>query len=345
MQTHKPMRVGVVGLGHQSIEDHIPAVFASKDTVLVGVADVDSSKLKEFELSHKGIPTFDDVDKMIDKMAPEIVIVAIPHHSHFEVVKHILEKKVNVLKEKPFAVSLNDAKELVELAKRNNVKMMVTAQRRYNPIYSTFLQLVDKIGDPFYIESKYTIFTDSPNAGWRGESKLAGGGCIIDMGYHMIDLLVWYFGLPDKIYAEMSSAAKENIAYDAEDTAAIIFRYNNKDVWGSLLLSRVIPPKQEYFNVYGTRGYLHIERGKIERFSIEGKMCESLSRENSWPSAFQDQIEYFVKVVKGLKIADDFCENHFNHLAFIEAAYRSKEQGMPVNPREVLIERKLINNI
>ncbi len=156
------------------------------------------------------------------------------------------------------------------------------------------------------------------------------------MGYHMIDLLMWYFGLPDKIFAEMSYAAKERIIYDAEDTAQVIFKYDSNNIWGSLLVSRVIPPKQEYFNVYGTKGIIHLERGKIERYSPNGELQESLKREYSWPSAAQDQIEYFIKVIRGEKENISSPEFHFNHLAFIEATYKSKEVHQYINPKEFL---------
>jgi len=62
-----------------------------------------------------------------------------------------------VFKEKPMAVSLAQAKELDALAKENNIQVMVALQRRFNPIYSTFFQLIDKIGKVFYIEAKYTF--------------------------------------------------------------------------------------------------------------------------------------------------------------------------------------------
>jgi len=156
------------------------------------------------------------------------------------------------------------------------------------------------------------------------------------MGYHMIDLLIWYFGLPDKVLAETSCDAKENVMYDAEDTAQIIFEYDQKKIWGSMLISRVIPPKQEYFNVYGTRGFVHLERGKIERFSSDGVLQESLSRENSWPSASQDQLEYFVKVIRGEKDNIGNPEFHFNHLALIEAAYKSLEDKKFISPESLL---------
>ncbi len=73
-----------------------------------------------------------------------------------------------------------------------------------SPLYSTFLQLIDKIRKSFYIEAKYTFYTDKPHEGWRGKKELTGGGRLIDMGYHMVDLLMWYFGLPDKIFVERS---------------------------------------------------------------------------------------------------------------------------------------------
>jgi predicted dehydrogenase len=335
MQMHKQLKVGVVGLGHQSIDDHIPAILVSKDVCLIGVVETNEEKLNKFIDDHPGIEGFTSLDDFLKVHHPDMLVIAIPHNHHYEATKIAIEHGIHVLKEKPFAVSLDQVKLLRDLALRNKVNVAVTLQRRFNPIYSTFLQLVDKIGDPFYIESKYTIYTDHPEDGWRGQKRLAGGGCILDMGYHMIDLLMWYFGLPDKVFAETSCNAKENMIYDAEDTAEITFKYANKDLWGSMLISRVIPPKQEYLNVYGTRGYIHLERGKIERFGADGVLQESLSRENSWPSASQDQVEYFAKVVRGEKNNITGPDFHLQHLAFIEAAYKSKERGEYVDPNEL----------
>lgn len=149
---------------------------------------------------------------------------------------------------------------------------------------------------------------------------------------------MWYFGLPDLVFAETSCAAKEGIVYDAEDTAQVLFRYSKQDILGSLLVSRVIPPKTEYFDVYGTRGIIHIERGKIERRAPNGEIQEVLSREHHWPSAAQDQLEYFVKIIRGEKENIGGPDFHFNHLAFIEAAYRSKQESKFISPQTLLYE-------
>ncbi|MHA1344634.1 MAG: Gfo/Idh/MocA family protein, partial [Promethearchaeota archaeon] len=120
------------------------------------------------------------------------------------------------------------------------------------------------------------------------------------------------------------------------DTAQVIFKYEIKNIWGSLLISRVIPPKQEYLNVYGTRGIIHLERGKIERYLSNGKLQESLKREYSWPSAARDQIEYFIKVIRGEKKNISGPKFHYNHLSFIEAAYKSRKNHQYINPKKIL---------
>lgn len=251
----------------------------SPDTELAGVVEINDKKLKTFLSENKGLKGYKKLDGLFKNHNLDFIIVAVPHYLHYEIIKEAIKRKIHILKEKPFAVSLAQAKELTKLAKANNVQIMVTLQRRFNPIYSTFFQLRDKIGTPFFIEAKYTFFTDGPHKGWRGKRVLAGGGCLIDMGYHIIDLLMWYFGLPNRVFAEMSCRAKENIKYDAEDTAQVVFKYETKKIFGSLLVSRVIPPKQEYINVFGTRGIIHIERGKIERLSPNGEIQESLKRD------------------------------------------------------------------
>jgi len=338
MQSKEKLKVGVIGIGHQSLEDHIPSILASNDINLVAVCDVNKEKLKSFSYEHKDVHTYQRFKDLFQSEKLDFVIIAVPHYLHQEVVKEAIKYKIHILKEKPFAISLEQAKEIKTIAEQNNVKIMLTLQRRFNPIYSTFFQLIDKIGMPFFIDARYTFYTNSPHEGWRSRKELAGGGCLIDMGYHIIDLLMWYFGLPDLVFAETSCAAKEGAVYNAEDTAQVIFRYSRQNIFGSLLVSRVIPPKTEYFDVYGTRGIIHIERGKIERRASNGEIQEALLREHHWPSASQDQLEYFVKVIRGEKENISGPDFHFNHLAFIEAAYRSRKESKFINPQILLYE-------
>lgn len=333
---NRRFRVGVIGLGKQALEDHIPALLAIEEVELVAVADIDEEKLNNFIFKHPLVKGYPNAHSLYQDNKLDFVIIALPHHLHFEATLEALENNIHVFKEKPFAISLKEARAIDSLAKERNLHVGVTLQRRFNPIYSTFFQLIEKIGQPFYVEVKYTLFVEHPEEGWRGDKNLAGGGCLIDMGYHMVDLLIWYFGLPDGVFAETSCHARDHCVYTAEDSAGLFFTYKERGMWGTLLVSRSIAPKQEYVRVYGTKGSINLERGKIERFHTDGQLCESLQRKDSWPSAPQDQINYFIKVINGEKPNISSPQFHFSHLAFIEAAYKSVVLKGYVDPKSFL---------
>jgi len=333
-------KVGIIGLGHQSLDDHVPGIKNAIGAELVAVCDKSKARLSEFKKSNKKIATYNNVEAMLKKHKLDFAIVVLPHNEHAKVTKLLINKKIHILKEKPFAIKLSDGVEIMKLAKKKNVKIMTTLQRRFNPVYTTFFQLIDKIGKPFYINIHYHFYVDNPYEGWRGSRMKAGGGCLIDMGYHMIDLLIWYFGLPEKIFAEFSCNAISHVEYDAEDTMNVIFKYKEKKcLWGAMLISRVMPPKKEFIHIYGTQGIIKVSRGLIERLNNKGEVQESLTRKNGWPSAATDQIEYFIKVIKGERKNITSPEYNLNHLAFIEACYKAKFSGKYINPH------KLIKNV
>lgn len=330
----KKFRVGIIGLGNQACQDHIPGVLNSKNAEIVAVCDIDEHKTREYE--HRlGVNGYVSYIDMIDNEAMDFVVVATPHWTHREIVKCAAERGVHILKEKPFADNFQDALFMNDVCNANHVQLMVTLQRRFNPIFNTFFQLIDQIGNISLIEAKYTLFVRAPHDGWRGKKETAGGGCILDMGYHSIDMILWYFGLPQSVCAEFSSVCIDNNDADVEDEALIIFNYDDK-INGSLILSRYYSPKTEYIKVVGNRGIIEVERGKIVRYSNDGTIIESLTRENSWPTAASDQVDFFCKVISGEKENLNGPEKHLEHMAFIEACYDSKKEGRKINPREII---------
>lgn len=105
-----------------------------------------------------------------------------------------------------------------------------------------------------------------------------------------------------------------------------------------MFISRVVPPKEEYLCIYGTKGIIKIKRGSIERLNSAGEVIESLVRNNSWPSAATDQIDYFIKVIKNEKENITSPAFNLNHLAFIEACYTSNNFKKYFNPH-ILIKK------
>jgi len=174
------LRAGVVGLGSQALEDHIPGLRASGGAELVAVCDEDPELVREHQYQLR-VPGYTDFHEMFKNEQLDIVIITVPHYCGRAVIEMAAECQVHVLKEKPFATSLSEAQELVRLCDDSGIQLMVTLQRRFNPIYTSFIQLADQIGAHFVIDARYTLHIDDPSEGWRGQVVMAGGGCIIDM--------------------------------------------------------------------------------------------------------------------------------------------------------------------
>lgn len=323
----------MVGLGKQAREDHLPALAASAWVDLAAVCDVDADTVDTIGDQYR-VTGYQDTGDMLSAEDLDFVVVAVPHHAGGEVIRTAAEHGVHVLKEKPFASSLGEARELVAVCAENGIELMVTLQRRFNPIYTTFHQLYDQIGQPFLIDAAYTMSVD-PATGWRGNAQLAGGGCILDMGYHLVDMLLWYFGMPDQVLAQYSATARPDLDYDAEDTAHITFGYDS-GLLGRLLLSRCVSPKTETIRVIGSHGAVAVERGRIQRLDCDGTVVETLAREQSWPSAARAQIEHFCRVLRGQRPNTSGPESHLGHAAFIHACYASATVRGFVNPKELI---------
>jgi predicted dehydrogenase len=328
------LKAAVIGLGRQATEDHLPGLLNSQFAKLEAVCDIDQQKSDEWA-AKSGVKGFTDYGELLDSTKLDFVIVATPHDAYGKIVEQAAARKLHVLKEKPFARNLEEAHAIKRICDENGIKLMTTLQRRFNPVYTAYFQLKDQIGEPFFADLNYTLFVNNPHEGWRGKKDTAGGGCIVDMGYHMIDMIIWYLGLPDKIHAEFSCKAKPEEVYDAEDTAHVLFAYDN-DLHGSLKLSRYFPPKTEQIRIVGERGIIEVERGTIRRLKSNGELAESLSREHSWPAAASSQIDHFCRVIRGQRENMGSPEYHMQHVSFVEACYLSKTEGRYVKPKELL---------
>ncbi|MEV5242927.1 Gfo/Idh/MocA family oxidoreductase [Streptomyces cinnamoneus] len=329
-----PKRAAMVGLGGQATSDHLPGLAQCHLAELAGVCDVDADRVAAAADAHQ-VPGFTTVEHLLEAVRPDFVIVAVPHHAGRQVVAACAEAGVNVLKEKPFATDPHEAAELAALCDKAGIELMVTIQRRFHPVYAVALQLLERIGAPYLVEGRYTFHCPDPGAGWRGRAKLAGGGCLADMGYHLIDLLIWYLGLPDRVLADTSAAAAPGAEYDAEDTALVHLAYDS-GLYGSLLVSRSAGPKTERLAITGPHGTLAVERGTARLLAPDGQVVESLLREPAWPCPPATLIDRFCRVLDGTAPNPSGATAHLPHTAFLAAAYASATTNRPADPKEFL---------
>ncbi|MGH2640043.1 MAG: Gfo/Idh/MocA family protein [Rhabdochlamydiaceae bacterium] len=327
------LKVGIVGLGKQSLREHLPGILGSEQAQLAAICDINKQKVAE--LSEKlNVPGYVDYAEMFSKSRPDFAIVAVPHFSYKPIIEAACKEGISILKEKPFALNLDEALYFKRLAQESKIKIMTAVQRRFDPLYMVFNDLKNQIGKVFLIEGRQTIIVD-PSEGWRADKKRAGGGVLLDLGYHMIDVLIWNFGLPNSVHAQISGAAAPNAGYNVEDTAIVVFNYG-KGLNGTLTLSRCQAPKKEEFKITASHGQVETNGVEVKRMRREGSIAEIIRKECLLPSAATAQIEYFSQVVRGESANISSPDVHLQHAAFIEACYNSNEQGKYVSPADLL---------
>jgi len=319
-------KVAVVGLGHQSVDDHIPAVLESQCHELVAVCDTNEETLNKVSLNFE-VDGFSSSKDLLASIKPDMVIMAVPHSEYLSSIKQYASKGVHIIKEKPFATTIKEALEIDSVIQKSNVFFGLTLQRRFNPIFMAFNQLRHRIGKIYLVDGMYGFNIDRLDDGWRAKNNFSGGGALMDMGYHFIDLLVWYMGVPDATTARITRGNREGQQYDVEDTASLMFEYSSpsysEKTLGRFLISRVHPRKEESIVFYGTKGSIKIERGRIVRFDIGGGVVDVLERKDGWSSAACDQLMYFTRVIEGDNSENYSYREHFKHVSIISDAYES----------------------
>ncbi|MFH1299407.1 MAG: Gfo/Idh/MocA family oxidoreductase [Patescibacteria group bacterium] len=342
------LRVAIIGLGKQALDDHIPAIVDSELLEMAAVCDIDEAKAAK-TAERLVVPWFTNVGDLVQKIKFDVAVLAVPHNQYLPIIITLANAGIHIIKEKPFATTIDEAIS-IHKAISGKVFLGVTLQRRFNPIYQAFPQMQRQIGKIYSIEGKYTFNITDLGSGWRASKKEAGGGALIDMGYHLIDLLVWYFGMPKTVTARMSCGNRVGQQYDVEDTVNVLFdfylpqSYSEKTI-GNFIISRVYPNKQETMTVYGTKGIVELKRGELTRYDCNDGEVEKLIRKDSWPSALSDQLTAFVSAIESGKVwGFEDLESHIPHVAIIQAAYDSDSRSTSCSPEEYLKRLEEVRN-
>lgn len=200
--------IGIVGLGSigrmhaRHLDDHA----REWDCELVGGADVAPSARERFAETYD-CETFADPTPLYDRC--DAVIVATPNRHHESVATGALEAGLDVLVEKPLAHSLESAERIVEAAETADGVCMVGFQSRFSPAASVLDGYLDRgrLGDVYHVEARYLRRRGVPGLGsWFTDRELAGGGALIDVGVHVLDLGLHFLGFP--AVEEVSSVAR-----------------------------------------------------------------------------------------------------------------------------------------
>lgn len=325
-------KVAIIGLGGQSRSELIPALIKLSDKCqIVALCDTNATLLKE---SISLLPHADSIQIYSNysefflamnagKFHLDGVILAVPHFLYSDIITKAITNNIAVFKEKPFALNITEAKKLNDLALKHNVQIYTVTKRQFFQSYIKGLELLKKglIGIPYMYCAQNYIPNGNLYEGWRSSLKKAGGGVFIDMGYHLLDILIRYFGDVSKTSLFSSNIGNQKYIYEVEDACSILNQHTN-GVHGVLQLAALSGPKDESIEIRGTQGRMVVAKTNVKLYDIFENLRETFICETSGVDAVVLAFEQFLRNDKS--IWSENLAHNMILMKIIDMAYKGR---------------------
>lgn len=220
----KRLRLGIIGLKNQGAE-HLKAAKLLEHSEIVAVCDTSLDELKKVRKSHPEMRCHESIDEILQDPQVDAFVMALPHHVYPEYWEGIVRCGKPVLKEKPLGRSLPEAFSFVQTARQHQCYLQTAIQRRTHPSYVYLRNLLK--GNELHSISVIMHLGFDPErdgSGWRGDSHQAGGGVVLDYGYHGIDLLFFLLGKVELVSAVLWRGGRPATCECLESEARIVLR-------------------------------------------------------------------------------------------------------------------------
>lgn len=233
------VRVGVIGLGMG--RNHIKGFQRHENAQVVAIADIDKLKLKDVGDEYGIETSFTSGEELIDNASQldlDVVSIATPNKFHRGLSIAAMQAGCHVLCEKPLAMNAAEGREMEKVAQETGRRLMVNFSFRFKDAAQALKRQVDagRLGNIYYARSVWLRRRGMPGfGGWFGQKALSGGGPLIDLGVHRIDLALWLMGYPNPTYVLGSTydhiaqgvARRQKKDFDVEDLAVAMIKFEN----------------------------------------------------------------------------------------------------------------------
>lgn len=259
------MKYALIGCGRIAV-NHMKAAI-NNELEIVAVCDVLEEKMEELLAKYglekdESIKRYTDYKKMVEELQPELASIATESGLHAEIALYCIEKGVNLIIEKPMAMSIEDANKIIDLAEEKNVKVSACHQNRFNVAIQKLRKAVES--GRFGKLSHGSIHVRwNRNAGyyeqapWRGTWE-QDGGALMNQCIHGIDLLRWMMGdETEEIYGATRQQFHDYL--EAEDVGMAVIKFKNGAIGTIEGTTNVFPKNlEETLYIFGENGTVKI---------------------------------------------------------------------------------------
>jgi predicted dehydrogenase len=325
----KKIGIGIIGLGYIG-QIHLRSSLKVANATVVAVADLSTKALNKAKKA--GIrKVYTNYEELLKEPEVEAVVIALPTHLHLKCALEAMHAKKHVLLEKPMARNVVEAEEILKTSEKSSVKLMIGYPLRFTETFRNLKMKIEtgELGD---LESAYATsistgpfmhradgYSPIPVPEWWFKTELTGGGALIDLGSHMINLLRWYFGEVTDIKAHL----RHRFNMDPEDHAICLARFES----GTTAVINVGWFLQGYqcrVELVGTTGQAVGQNVPLNRVLAALQMLTT-GTSTFW-QPYASEVEHFVSCITTDTESISSGNDGLRDLQAIESAYKNSIQ-------------------
>ncbi len=339
------INIGIIGCGNIS-NVHMKSYLNNNDVKVIAVCDINEKRAKEYSKEYN-IPNFYNNHRdLLNNKDIDAVSVCTWNNSHAEITIDALNAKKHVLCEKPLAMNTKEAIAMEKASKDNNKLLMVGFVRRFGRNATILKDFAEKgfLGEIYYAKTGCLRRNGNPT-GWFSDISKSGGGPLIDLGVHMIDLCRYIMGKPVAVKAfgvtnnllgprldvkmvDRYSPVDKGTLSNVEDFAKAMVTFENGAVL-SIETSFSMHIKEDYLfcELYGTKAGAKIEPefeiiSNIDGYNVD--ITPNYSKEkNFFQDIFQQEINHFIDCISNNTTCINPVKDGVDLMKILDAIYKS----------------------
>ena len=340
-----------IGAGGIAKKKHMAGYAKEKDVEIVAVCDTFEPSARALADAFGVEKVYTDYKKMLEEVKPDLVSVCTPNCTHAAITIDCLRAGANVHVEKPIAMNAIEAQAIVDAEQETGRQVMLGLNKRFLGQTMLIRRLIEEgfFGEIYKATCGWERDSGIPGIGrWFTNKQLSGGGALIDLGVHYLDLTLDLMGWPEaesvsgNTYINFGKGAERirrgyksdpDGVYDVEDSATGFVRMKNGATlnftfsWASNIEHEV-----RHVELLGTRGGMTLVDDKLKLFSqFGGSMFTLIPDEATVPNDVSECGHFVDCILNGKKVATPASEGQ-KMMKIIDGLYRSAEEK-----REVLL--------
>ena len=352
------VRVGFIGCGGIANGKHFPGMAQQEGVDMCAFCDLILERAEKAAKEY-GTPdakVYTDYHELLADPTIDAVHVLTPNVAHCEITVAALEAGKHVLCEKPMAATPADAKKMLEARDRTGKMLTIGYQYRHFPENQVAKKVVDSgaLGDVYYAEATYLRRRGVPTWGVFTDKAKQGGGPLIDLGVHVIDLSRYLCGNPKPVtvfgatfsklgarknlksvvlpWESTSDVKKKEYKFDVEDFVTAMIRFDNGLlVTAEASFSLNIEKDTGNVELLGTKAGLTLSPFVLHT-ECNDMLADTVIRANIGEGDFfRAEMENFVNAIEGIAPCKAPAEDGVELMRILDAIYESAETGKSVD--------------